>query len=161
MIDLTVVAGTVAVAVALVGSASLSGSTEGWAELGGFLAVLFGGAAAVVIAVLTVIVAPTAVHGASLGKRLTGIRVVDVNGGRAGWWRSIVREAALPVAYVIAVLILDRLTSSAPGSDPSRSLADDLPVLAGAALLIADLIFGCRPDGRTGHDLIAGTIVTR
>jgi uncharacterized RDD family membrane protein YckC len=158
LIDLTAVVVAVAVAVAVVGSMLAGGSSDKWGDLGRALAMILAGAVVVMIAVLAVIVVPTAAGGASLGKRLTGIRVVSISGGRAGWWRTIAREAVLPVAYLIVVMVLDELASTA--SPRSRFLGSDLPMLVGAFLLLGDLLFGCRPDGRTGHDLIAGTMVT-
>jgi uncharacterized RDD family membrane protein YckC len=147
-IDLALVTGVVAAGVAVSAGAVTTGDDK-WAELGRFLVLLFVGMVTALVAVLTVVVVPTAIGGASAGKRLTGVRVVAVHGGRAGWGRSIVREAALPAAYAAVSFVLGALDW----------FPTDLFVLVGPGLLIVDVLFGCRPDGRTGHDLLAGTIV--
>jgi uncharacterized RDD family membrane protein YckC len=160
LIDLALITGVVAGGVAVAAGHVTTGDNE-WAELGRFLVLLSVGAVIVLIGIVAIVVVPTAIGGASAGKRLTGIRVVAARGGRAGWRRSIAREAALPIACMAVWFLLGSLFRALPASDALLSLSDNLSVAIGPGLLIVDALFGLRADGRTGHDLLAGTIVVR
>ncbi|MEU4625135.1 RDD family protein [Actinoplanes sp. NPDC023801] len=160
VIDLALVTSVVIAGVAVASGAVTTGDGE-WAELGRFLMLLSIAAGLTLIAFVAIIVVPTAISGASAGKRLTGIRVVAVHGGAAGWYRSIAREATLPVAYLALTFVIGSVFSAMPPSHALNSLLDDLSVVVGPGLLVIDALFARRPDGRTGHDLIAGTTVVR
>jgi len=72
----------------------------------------------------------------TIGKRVVGIRVENVTGGRAEAWKLVVLRH-LPISMV----------SQIPMVGPVLALLDDL------------LVF--RKDHRCLHDLIAGTVVVR
>lgn len=96
--------------------------------------------------------------GASFGKRLLGVRVVDASGEPVGIPRSLVRNALkfLPweVAHAAIWHVPDR-----PFLDPMPpiNLSISIGALALALIYIASMFFG----GRTIYDRIAGTGVIK
>lgn len=80
--------------------------------------------------------------GASLGKALLGIRVVDAAGRSAGWWRGAIRTVALGVDLVVLVLPVGLwLALFTPGH---RRTGD---FLAGTFVVRRDAV-GARPGAR-------------
>jgi uncharacterized RDD family membrane protein YckC len=76
-------------------------------------------------------------RGQNLGKMTVGIRVVRVNGERAGFVHAALLRFLIPVAVMIVLNVFT--------------------VVLGFVLLLVDFCFIFREDGRCLHDLIAGT----
>jgi len=97
--------------------------------------------------------------GATPGKRLLGLRVRTLHGGRAGWRRAAVRNAlkiALPweLGHTAAFLLAD------PGTGPSLGrigIACAFVACGLAAVYVAALFIG---RGRTPYDRASATTVT-
>jgi uncharacterized RDD family membrane protein YckC len=119
---------------------------------------------------------PIALHargGQTVGKWLTGIRVVDVTGARIGWrqagWRSvvdIVLGIVFEVAYAVELVsIADARFYGVDAATRERNLMnDDLYIYwLGPALMVwmfsevVVMLFNERR--RSVHDFIAGTVV--
>ena len=74
--------------------------------------------------------------GQSIGKRVMGLRVVRVSGGRASVWTILLLRNGVPM------------------------IVSAVPIL-GPLFALANLAAGLRSDGRCLHDHIAGTVVVR
>lgn len=108
-------------------------------------------------------------RGKTLGKLITGLRVVRVNTERAGAFELIYREflgrfliekSNLILCYFLnttGALEALRATVSHPLLDTALVAAVNLPWLTFLSCAFAL----CRPDGRALHDLVSGTMVMR
>ena len=77
-----------------------------------------------------------ATNSQTIGKRVVGIRIEDLSGGRTAFWKLVV------LRYL-----------------PSTCIAN-IPII-GNALLLVDILFIFRKDERCLHDHLAGTHVVR
>lgn len=82
--------------------------------------------------------------GQSLGKLLVGVRVVRVDGAKAGFVRAALLRYLLPVFFFFMLLLIPFVG-----------------ILLALAYLAVDLGFMFRADRRCLHDLVAGTIVVK
>jgi uncharacterized RDD family membrane protein YckC len=80
------------------------------------------------------LIVPVIWHGYIVGKRLVSIRVVKTDGTDVGIWTMIKRTIIGGVVYALSFGIL---------------------------LIVSAFMFGIREDGRSVHDFIAGTYVTK
>jgi uncharacterized RDD family membrane protein YckC len=79
------------------------------------------------------IIVPVIWAGYTVGKKLTGVRIVKVNGEKLGIGAMLMRTLVAGIVYVITL---------------------------GIGLIISAFMVGLRSDKRAIHDLIAGTYVT-
>ena len=80
-------------------------STHGANGYSAGLALEGGGFLVWLLLVLAYYVVTEAALGASIGKSVVGLRVVDEDGHAIGWGRSLVRNALRPVDFVFAYLV--------------------------------------------------------
>lgn len=106
------------------------------------LVVLMYGGVGVAIVLQAVLISFT---GQSLGKLLVGVRVVRLDGGKAGFVRGALLRYVLPVFFMFLLICI-----------PIAG-----PLLLLPMFLIVDLCFMFRADRRCLHDLMAGTIVVK
>lgn len=96
--------------------------------------------------------------GATVGKRLAGLQVRTVNGGRIGPGRSLVRTAVKLLPWELVHWSAFGLSSSLQSFSPRQTTGLALAWV----LLAAWLISAARSGGRASiHDRLAGTEVTR
>jgi uncharacterized RDD family membrane protein YckC len=79
------------------------------------------------------IIVPVIWAGYTVGKKITGIRIVKVNGEKLGIGAMLMRTLVAGIVYVITI---------------------------GLGLIVSAFMVGLRSDKRALHDLIAGTYVT-
>jgi uncharacterized RDD family membrane protein YckC len=79
------------------------------------------------------IIVPVLWTGYTVGKKITGIRIVKVNGEKLGIGAMLMRNLVAGIVYVITL---------------------------GIGLIVSAFMVGLRSDKRAIHDLIAGTYVT-
>jgi uncharacterized RDD family membrane protein YckC len=79
------------------------------------------------------IIVPVIWAGYTVGKKITGIRIVKVNGEKLGIGAMLMRTLVAGIVYIITL---------------------------GIGLIISAFMVGLRSDKRALHDLIAGTYVT-
>ncbi len=85
------------------------------------------------ISTLYSLLVPVLWMGYTVGKRITGIRIVKINGEHVGLWTMIKRVVISAFVYAITL---------------------------GIGLIVSLFMIGLRQDKRSLHDLIAGTYVT-
>ncbi|SDZ81909.1 Uncharacterized membrane protein YckC, RDD family [Thalassobacillus cyri] len=85
------------------------------------------------IGLLYGILLPLFWYGYTIGKRLTGVRIVKKNGENVGIWNMLLRELVSAFVYVFTL---------------------------GIGLIVSAFMVGLREDKRAIHDFIGGTYVT-
>lgn len=86
-----------------------------------------------VISLLYSLLLPVFWSGYTIGKRIAGIRIAKVNGGKVGFGTMLLRIIVASLVYGITL---------------------------GIALIVSAFMVGLREDKRAIHDFIAGTYVT-
>ncbi|WP_409299399.1 RDD family protein [Peribacillus sp. SCS-26] len=79
------------------------------------------------------LIIPTVWYGYTVGKKIMGIRIAKVNGGKVGIGTMLMRNLVGGLIYGLTI---------------------------GIALIVSAFMVGMRKDKRALHDLIAGTYVT-
>lgn len=95
-------------------------------------------------------------RGATLGQRAASVRVRTVSGARLSPPRAFVRAVVLLIPFELNHAAMLRLAPWAGGSDVSFMAAASLVWVLIATYLLLMLL---RRDGRSAHDLAAGSIV--
>jgi uncharacterized RDD family membrane protein YckC len=108
---------------------------------------------------IVVAVAPALAGGRSPGKALVRLKVTRNAGDRAGWWRLVVRAAALWLPLIGPIWALDAIDTDVVGEATGAVL---LLALISVPVLWIITVIGtviARADDRGPHDLAAGTSV--
>ena len=96
---------------------------------------------------------------ATLGKRILGLRVVTVGGGRPSRVRCLARAAVKLLPWELGHLATYQLTALGPEQDaPAWLIVAFTAALVGAAWFVVSL---WSASGRTPYDHLAGTLVVR
>lgn len=85
------------------------------------------------ISVLYPLLLPVIWFGYTIGKRIVGIRIVKINGEKAGFGTMLMRVIVASLIYIVTL---------------------------GIAAIVSAFMVGLRKDKRAIHDFIAGTYVT-
>ena len=87
-----------------------------------------------VLSLLYAVVLPVIWMGYTIGKKITGVRIVKINGKKLGIGSMLLRAVVSGIVYMVTF---------------------------GIGLLISAFMVGLRSDKRSIHDMIAGTYVTK
>ena len=99
-------------------------------------------------------------RGASLGKRIFRLRVVEDSGQRIGWTASAIRVVPLALSLTFVPLLF--FDTAAEGDLSAYGLAGLLSILLGLGLAVAGFFMAMRSGAqRTPWDAIARTRVTK
>ncbi|CAH0346722.1 RDD family protein [Bacillus sp. CECT 9360] len=79
------------------------------------------------------LIIPIIWHGYTVGKKIMGVRIAKVNGGKLGFGAMLMRTLVAGLVYGLTI---------------------------GIALIVSAFMVGLRKDKRALHDLMAGTYVT-